>query len=110
MDSTLRIHRMGSSIKHLFPPDTPLLGRPLDEVFRLIRPDIPIEWDKVYHPFSFFQTTRFSFKLLSYGRHIVFLMENCLPLRTGSSGVIRLKGQMKYIENKNMLWFLCHPV
>ncbi len=40
----------------------------------------------------------------------MFLMENRLPLRIGSSGRIRLKGQMKYIENKNMLWFLCHPV
>jgi hypothetical protein len=38
------------------------------------------------------------------------LMENRLPLRVGSSGKIRLKGQMKYIQNKNMVWFLCHPV
>jgi hypothetical protein len=55
MDSTLRIYRVGSNIVKLFPVDTPLIGRLLDEVFRLIRPDIPIEWDKVYHHFSFFK-------------------------------------------------------
>jgi hypothetical protein len=110
MDSTLHIRDMGSNIRKVFPVDTPLIGRPLNEVCRLIRPDIHIEWDKVYHRFSSLQTISFSLKILSYGRHIVFLTENRLPLRTGSSGRIRLKGQMKYIENKNMLWFLCHPV
>ncbi|CAF0994520.1 unnamed protein product [Adineta ricciae] len=94
MDSSLKIHRMGNHIMKAFPDDTPLIGRPLDQVFRLIRPDIHVEWDKI----------------LSYGRHIVFLMDNRLPLRVGSTGKIRLKGQMKYIQNKNMLWFLCHPV
>jgi hypothetical protein len=37
-------------------------------------------------------------------------MENRLTLRVGTSGRIRLKGQMKFIEAQNMLWFLCHPV
>ncbi|CAF0865964.1 unnamed protein product [Adineta steineri] len=94
MNSSLRIYCVGENLLHIFPDDTPLIGRPLDEVFRLIRPNIHVEWDKV----------------LSYGRHIVFLMENRLPLRSGSSGKIQLKGQMKYLEHKNMLWFLCHPV
>ncbi|CAF0866327.1 unnamed protein product [Adineta ricciae] len=94
MDSTLRIHCMGEKILGVFPEETPLIGRPLDQVFQLIRPDIHVEWDKI----------------LSYGRHIVFLMDNRLPLRVGPTGKIRLKGQMKYIQNKNMLWFLCHPV
>ncbi|CAF0865982.1 unnamed protein product [Adineta steineri] len=94
MDSTLRIHRFGKNIQKAFPDDIPLIGRPLDEVFRLIRPDIHVEWDKV----------------LSYSRHMVFLMESRLPLRAGSSGKIQLQGQMKYLEYENMLWFLCHPV
>lgn len=47
MDSTLRIHRVGEHIIKVFPQDTYLIGRPLDEVFRLIRPDIHVEWDKV---------------------------------------------------------------
>jgi hypothetical protein len=110
MDSTLRIHRMGEHIWKIFPDDVHIIGRPLDEVFRLIRPDIHVEWDKVFQNFFICSSLSSSFKILSYGRHIVFLMENRLPLRVGSSGRIRLKGQMKFIENKNMLWFLCHPV
>ena len=51
-----------------------------------------------------------SFQILLYGRNIVFLVENRLPLRIGNAGRIRLKGQMKYFKNQNMLWFLCHPV
>ncbi|CAF0994539.1 unnamed protein product [Adineta ricciae] len=94
MDSCFIIRYLGDNIKKVFPTDTILMGRPLNEVFRLIRPNIHVEWDKI----------------LSYGRHIVFLMDNRLPLRVGSTGKIRLKGQMKYIQNKNMLWFLCHPV
>ena len=109
MDATLHIHRVGDHILKVFPEDAHLIGRSLDQVFRLIRPDIHVEWDKVFHYFSF-SLFRSSSKILSYGRHIVFLMENHLPLRVGSSGRIQLKGQMKYIENKNMLWFLCHPV
>jgi len=54
MDSTLCIHHMGNNIKKLFPIDTPLIGRPLDEVFRLIRPDIHVEWDKVIISTLFF--------------------------------------------------------
>jgi hypothetical protein len=112
MDSSLNIHRMGEHIMKVFPRDAHLIGRPLDEVFRLIRPDIHVEWNKVYliSSFPLFTTYHLRFQILSYGRHIVFLMENRLPLRIGPSGRIRLKGQMKYIESKNMLWFLCHPV
>jgi hypothetical protein len=112
MDSTLNIHRMGEHILKAFPDDAHIIGRSLDEVFRLIRPDIHVEWDKVFQNFLFFHHLPLlsSSKILSYGRHIVFLMENRLPLRVGSSGKIRLKGQMKYIQNKNMVWFLCHPV
>ncbi|CAF2760229.1 unnamed protein product [Rotaria sp. Silwood2] len=94
MDSSLRIRHMGKHIIKAFPIETPLIGRLLNDVFQLIQPDIFFEWDKI----------------LSYGQHIVFMMENRLPLRIGSSGRIRLKGQMKYIQHKNMLWFLCHPV
>ncbi|CAF4649486.1 unnamed protein product, partial [Rotaria sp. Silwood2] len=115
IDPSMRIYHMGKSVKSLFPVDTVLIGRYLEEIFRLIRPDISLEWDKV----------------LSYGRHIVFLMESRIPLRsdkgnksnenstiqrlkttagiTGSSS-IRLKGQMKWISSWNMIVFLCHPV
>jgi hypothetical protein len=112
MDSSLRIRHMGDNIRKLFSIDTYLIGQSLNEVFRLIRPDIHVEWDKVFQNFPFFHHLPLlsSSKILSYGRHIVFLMENRLPLRVGSSGKIRLKGQMKYIQNKNMVWFLCHPV
>ena len=48
MDSSLCIRDMGSHIRKLFPIDTNLNGRPLGEVFRLIRPDIHVEWDKVH--------------------------------------------------------------
>jgi hypothetical protein len=48
MDSSLRIHRMGKHVMKLFPDDTQLIGRLIDEIFRLIRPDIHVEWDKVY--------------------------------------------------------------
>ena len=51
MDCSLRIHHMGRNIEKLFPIDTILTERPLDEVFRLIRPDIHVEWDKVYQCF-----------------------------------------------------------
>jgi hypothetical protein len=47
MDSSLRIRHMGDNVRKLFPIDTYLIGRSLDEVFRLIRPDIHVEWDKV---------------------------------------------------------------
>ena len=75
---------------------------------------------------------------MSYGRHIVFLMESRIPLRstkqkkpfetksieensstkkvsrttteTTGSSAIRLKGQMKWIQNWNMIVFLCHPM
>jgi hypothetical protein len=47
MDSSLRIRDMGSNVRKLFPIDTSLAGRPLDDVFRLIRPDIHVEWEKV---------------------------------------------------------------
>jgi hypothetical protein len=59
MDSRLRIHCMGTNIKKLFPTDTALIGRSLDEVFRLIRPDIYVEWDKVYYHFSLFKQYHF---------------------------------------------------
>ncbi len=43
----MRISHTGKSIKSLFPADTILNGRYLDEIFRLIRPDIALEWNKV---------------------------------------------------------------
>lgn len=48
MDSNLCIRQVGERIIKIFPQDTPINGRPLDEVFRLIRPDIHVEWDTVY--------------------------------------------------------------
>jgi hypothetical protein len=55
MDSTLNIHAMGKNILHVFPEETRLIGRPLDQVFRLIRPDILVEWDKVCDDYSLFK-------------------------------------------------------
>ena len=60
-------------------------------------------------------------KILSYGRHIVFVIENRIPLRANVSGAakkfdssvdyrLRLKGQMKLIPSWQMIVFLCHPV
>ncbi len=46
IDPTMRISHMGKSIKSLFPVDTVVNGRHLDEIFRLIRPDITLEWNK----------------------------------------------------------------
>jgi hypothetical protein len=36
----MRISHLGKSIKNLFPVDTLLNGRYIDDIFRLIRPDI----------------------------------------------------------------------
>ncbi|CAF0806920.1 unnamed protein product [Adineta steineri] len=104
LDPQMRICHLGHSIKNVFPSDTLLIGRHLEDVFRLIRPDILLEWNRV----------------LSYGRHIVFVIESRIPLRpsqsknlkkSGSSNPqIRLKGQMKLIQAWNMIVFLCHPV
>jgi len=46
-DSSMKINHTGRSIRRLFPADTILIGRHLDEIFRLIRPDIVLEWTKV---------------------------------------------------------------
>lgn len=43
----MRITHLGRSIAEVFPPETPIIGRHLDDVFRLIRPDILLEWNKV---------------------------------------------------------------
>jgi hypothetical protein len=43
----MRIAHMGHSIKNVFPADATLLGRHLEDVFRLIRPDILLEWNRV---------------------------------------------------------------
>ncbi|CAM2714541.1 unnamed protein product [Rotaria socialis] len=104
LDPQLRMVHMGASIKNVFPVGTVLSGRALEDVFRLIRPDIILEWNKV----------------LSYGQHIVFVIESKIPLCTNPSAVgrkfgsnntqIRLKGQMKLISDWNMIAFLCHPI
>ncbi len=47
IDPSMHITHTGKSIKNLFPADTILIGRYLDEIFRLIRPDIALEWNKV---------------------------------------------------------------
>jgi len=43
----MRIHHVGHSIKSVFPADTTLVGRHLEDVFRLVRPDILLEWNRV---------------------------------------------------------------
>ena len=66
-------------------------------------------------------TIKIFLKILSYGRHIVFVLENRIPLRPNASMVakkfsvtenyqLRLKGQMKLVPAWNMVVFLCHPV
>lgn len=47
LDPQMRIFHLGHSIKNVFPADTVLIGRYLDDVFRLIRPDILVEWNRV---------------------------------------------------------------
>jgi hypothetical protein len=43
----MRIYHVGQSIKSVFPVDTPLVGRHLEDIFRLVRPDILLEWNRV---------------------------------------------------------------
>ena len=50
----MRINHTGKSIKSLFPADTILTGRHVDEIFRIIRPDIVLEWNKVIYLSGFF--------------------------------------------------------
>ncbi|CAF1002502.1 unnamed protein product [Rotaria sordida] len=106
IDANMRIHHMGNKIKFIFPAGTVLHGRHFEDVFRLIRPDILLEWNRV----------------LAYGRHLVFVIENRIPLRpnasvlakkfgtTASNVQLRLKGQMKSLPAWNMIVFLCRPV
>ncbi|CAF1174863.1 unnamed protein product [Adineta ricciae] len=105
LDPQMRIFHIGDSVKNVFPPKTQLIGRHLDDVFCLLRPDILLEWNRV----------------LSYGRHIVFVIESRIALQPASSIIVkqlgtahatshlRLKGQMKLISAWNMIAFLCHP-
>ncbi|UJR23271.1 hypothetical protein I4U23_026289 [Adineta vaga] len=104
IDPQMRIYHAGQSVKKVFPPNTQIIGRHLDDIFRLLRPDILLEWNRV----------------LSYGRHIVFVIESRIALQTNllitakqseASGQahLRLKGQMKLITAWNMIAFLCHP-
>jgi len=43
----MRIHHMGHSIKNIFPSETIIIGRHLEDIFRLVRPDILLEWTRV---------------------------------------------------------------
>ena len=43
----MRIFHLGHSIKNVFAADTVLIGRHLEDIFRLIRPDILLEWNRV---------------------------------------------------------------
>jgi hypothetical protein len=47
IDPQMRIYHMGHSVKNVFPQDTVLMGRHLEDVFRLVRPDILLEWNRV---------------------------------------------------------------
>ncbi|CAF1460386.1 unnamed protein product, partial [Didymodactylos carnosus] len=99
----MRIFLVGQGIRKLFAPpyDKVLVGQSFNDAFSLIRPDIPLQYQKI----------------LSYGRHIVFVIESKHPLRADiyrsndvPRSTVRLKGQMKSIKNWNMIVFLCHPV
>ena len=52
INPSMRISHMGRSIKNLFPFNTILIERYLGDVFRLIRPDIELEWNKVNYLFD----------------------------------------------------------
>jgi len=43
----MQIFYLGHSIKNMFPTDTLLIGRHLEDIFQLIRPNIVLEWEKV---------------------------------------------------------------
>jgi hypothetical protein len=43
----MRIYHIGQSIKSVFPVDTILIGRHVEDIFRLVRPDILLEWNRV---------------------------------------------------------------
>lgn len=43
----MRMVHLGDSVRKVFPVDTVLGGRYLDDVFRLVRPDILVEWNRV---------------------------------------------------------------
>jgi hypothetical protein len=140
IDSEMRISQLGPRLQSLFNPDNCVVGRHISDVFTLLRPDIlHIEWEKVCA--SLFclvlapigQSSLFHFQFLNYGKSVVFVMESCIPLKTGLTktvankvlkeqntnvgksssvnvGAIRLKGQMKYIPSWHKLAFLCHPM
>ncbi|CAF3725651.1 unnamed protein product [Adineta steineri] len=105
IDPQMRMFHVGKSVQKVFPTNVPLIGRHIEDVFRLVRPDILLEWNR----------------LLSYGRHIVFVIESRIPLQPNASVIakklatatthahLRLKGQMKVIPAWNMIAFLCHP-
>ncbi|CAF1663109.1 unnamed protein product, partial [Didymodactylos carnosus] len=99
----MRIFLVGQGIRHLFAPpyDKVLVGQSFGDAFALIRPDIPLQYQKI----------------LSYGSHIVIVIESKHPLRADIGrqneeirSTVRFKGQMKLITNWNMIVFLCHPV
>ena len=52
INSQMKITQMGKSIEKLFPNSNYLIGNFIDQIFKLIRPDIPFQFDKV----SFFYT------------------------------------------------------
>lgn len=43
----MRIVHMGRSIRNVFSGDTVLIGRFFEDIFRLVRPDILLEWNNV---------------------------------------------------------------
>jgi hypothetical protein len=47
IDPHMRIYHVGQSIKSVFPADTSLVGRHVEDIFRLVRPDILLEWNRV---------------------------------------------------------------
>jgi hypothetical protein len=136
----MQVSQLGPSLQSLFNANNLVIGRHINDVFTLLRPDIlHIEWDKVCTPL-FVSSSRlltksplFHFQFLNYGKSVVFIMESCIPLKaeltktvknsaekeqnanadkssSASVGTIRLKGQIKYIPSWHKLVFLCHPM
>jgi hypothetical protein len=62
----MRISHTGKSVKNLFPVDTILIGRHFDAIFRLIRPDIVLEWNKVIYFFEILFFLNSNFFVFSY--------------------------------------------
>lgn len=72
-------------------------NKSLTDVFTIVRPQVPISWDSV----------------MLLNRCIIFEMESLLDInkeKNPKKVKLKLKGQMKYLEELNLLFFLGHPM